>query len=330
MKCFCRLAKNARECWAAWPAVLLALAAISPLHAAELAASTGATDSAFGTSYAWQIEYRERLLESGGVSLGYLNEGHLLGHHRDGVSAQAWAAVPVRRHRLELAFGLGPYIYCDTQPEGTQSGYRDYHAVGMIATVSLTWRWQRRWIARLSLNEIHAPANVDTRTLLLGVGYRTGGPPDGAGEEAYQPRNELDALVGQTIVNSLQSGRSMTYAVEYRRRVARFIDISGAWLRDSQRADGRHSGVMGEVWLVKRFLGNAASVGLGVGPYAALESYRTGNGALGTTVEGTASITVSWRLAHALAARLEWHRSFTHDDQDCDIVLAGLAWSWGG
>ena len=41
------------------------------------------------------------------------------------------------------------------------------------------------------------------------------------------------------------------------------------------------------------------------------------------------SITTSWHLHGPLVARLEWHRAFTHDNQDRDIVSAGLAWSWG-
>jgi hypothetical protein len=37
-------------------------------------------------------------------------------------------------------------------------------------------------------------------------------------------------------------------------------------------------------------------------------------------------MTVSWRMSRSLALRINWHRGFTGDDQDRDVVTAGLGW----
>jgi hypothetical protein len=67
-------------------------------------------------------------------------------------------------------------------------------------------------------------------------------------------------------------------------------------------------------------------VGLGVGPYVALSTYHTDDGRVAASVVGLASMTVSWRMSRSLTLRVNWHRGFTGDDQDRDIVTAGLGW----
>jgi hypothetical protein len=39
-------------------------------------------------------------------------------------------------------------------------------------------------------------------------------------------------------------------------------------------------------------------------------------------------MTASWRLSRSLPLRLAWHRGITGDDQDRDIVTAGVAWRY--
>ena len=62
-------------------------------------------------TYAWQIDYMERIGNRFGWSLSYLNEGHLPDHHRDGPAFQLWARTDVFQRRLSLAAGTGAYRF---------------------------------------------------------------------------------------------------------------------------------------------------------------------------------------------------------------------------
>jgi hypothetical protein len=67
-------------------------------------------------------------------------------------------------------------------------------------------------------------------------------------------------------------------------------------------------------------------MGVGVGTYFSFESYQTVYGAPAASTVGLASMTVAWRFTRSLDLRLIWHRGFTGDDQDRDIVTTGLGW----
>lgn len=332
---------EARRSRVAWMLGALLLFIAPRARAAELAAAWGATGDALASSYAWGLEFRERFVPLAGASFAYLNEGHVPGHHRDGLMLEGWGDIPMppALDRIEITLGIGPYLYCDTQADDSVSGFRDYHSLGVAAMAALTWFWRPRWFARLSVNEVHTPGNVDSRTVLLGVGVRdesfeSGAAGQGAGapgqaSNSFPPANEIGLFAGQTVMNDMHSARSTSFGVEYRRLMGEHVELSGAWIRETERADGRHAGVEGEAWLVQRFFSERLSVGFGAGPFLSLEPYRTGDGRSGNRIEGVASSTIGWRITRHLLARLEWHRGFTHDDQDCDIVTAGASWSWG-
>lgn len=78
-----------------------------PATAEELSLLTGVTDTDDHTSgtYAWGLEYRQGLLAHLDASFGYLNEGHLPNHHRDGGMLQLWATIGAWRDRLTFAVG---------------------------------------------------------------------------------------------------------------------------------------------------------------------------------------------------------------------------------
>ncbi len=61
------------------------------LHAQELSFLGGTTTemNVKDSSYTWQIDYRQDFYENFASSLAYINEGHVIGHHRDG---DAWEA----------------------------------------------------------------------------------------------------------------------------------------------------------------------------------------------------------------------------------------------
>jgi hypothetical protein len=316
-----------------WLGAMLLAAAAGSAHAEDLAifAGTTETDDRTGDSYSWQLEYRQGLLPHFDISLAYLNEGHVPDHHRDGVTTQLWAVTPRWGGHLDLALGFGPYFYFDTQDAQSPPGFRDYHGVGEIVTGSLSYYWDTRWFVRLNLSEIHTPGNEDTRTLVLGLGHSLDPVLDklsGFGEGP--PRGmELGTFVGQTIDNTANSEHSRTFGVEYRYSLNPNVDLSAAWLNESDGAGGSHNGLVGELWVVDPLFGRRATLGLGAGPYIALERREGYDGEPAARVEGLVSLSASWRFARRLLLRLTWDRGFTTESQDRDIVTLGLSWYWG-
>lgn len=319
---------------AALPVLLVAGTLACPrAYAQDLAVLAGVTESDAHTSktYGWGLEYRQPLLSDLDASLGYLNEGHLPGHYRDGAALRLWGHTQWWQ-RVDLALGAGPYLYCDTQTYDVFLQSRDYHGVGVIVTGSLRYTLSRDWFAQLELSRITASGSVETRTVLLGVGYRlqtfsdSQMPPG----EALPPAadtdaaNELGVFYGQTIIDGAHSDVSGTFGVEYRRRVAQHFELSASVLDDGDGLDGRHLGMTGEAWIVQDFFSPRLVLGVGLGAFVGFASYRTVYSTPAAKTLGLASMTASWRFAYSLALRLIWHRGFTGNNQDRDVATLGL------
>jgi hypothetical protein len=288
----------------------------------------GMEDQSSG-SYAWGLEYRERLLPHLDATFGYLNEGHFQDHHRDGAMLQLWANTGPWIDRVSFALGAGPYVYFDTQYDDSNvEGYRDAHGVGAILTARMSYSLSEKWFASLELNQILV-ANNSTRTVMLGAGYRLQSlieaMQNSQGDAIADVPNEVGVFGGQTVINDLTSEKSTNFGVEYRRRLTRHVELSGSLLNEGNGPDGRHLGVTGEGWIVQDFLDRRLVAGLGLGPYVALSTYHISDGRTAASVVGLASMSLSWRFSRFLALRAIWHRGFTGDDQDRDIVTLGLA-----
>jgi hypothetical protein len=65
------------------------------------------------------------------------------------------------------------------------------------------------------------------------------------------------------------------------------------------------------------------------GPCFSLGSRDTLDGRTAPTLSGVGSMTAAWRPGVSGLARLSWHRTFTQDDQDRDVVTLGVARLWG-
>jgi hypothetical protein len=312
---------------------LTLLSAAGALQAEELALFWGATDTDDHTSvsYSWQLEYRQRLRNYLDFSIAYLNEGHVPGHHRDGASAQIWAVSPRFGGHFDLALGAGPYFYFDTQTADAAPGFRDYHGVGAIVTGSLSYYFDSRWFVRLNLSEVHTPGDEDTRTLLLGVGTVLDPLLQRFGEIGLSAPagSELGVFAGQTIDNSATSPRSRAFGVEYRYGLTHNLDLSVRWLNESDGSAGAHNGLSGEVWLIDPMFARRVTLGLGAGPYVALERRQMSDGQNAARLEGMVSLSASWRFAHHLVARFTWDRGFTNQSEDRDVLTAGVGWRFG-
>jgi hypothetical protein len=309
-------------------AAVLLLTIVGRAPAEEISFLAGASDTDDHTSgtYAWGLDYRQHLLRYLDASFGYLNEGHLPDHHRDGATVQLWATTPWSE-RFALSVGAGPYVYFDTVDAVNWQGYRNLHGVGAILSARLSYSLSRNWVALLDVNQIVA-TDVATRSLMLGAGYRLTSLLQGESEslQVADVPNEVGFFAGETTLNNLSSNKSTNFGIEYRYRVGPNFELSTGLIDEGDGAVSRHAGIMGEAWVVRDFFTRQLVTGLGIGPYAAFSRYELADGRSGASVVGLASMTVSWRFTRKLALRLTWHRAFTTDDEDRDIITAGLAW----
>lgn len=160
-----------RQAWRAVAFVMLA-AVLRPASAQELSLLAGNTHEQDGNheTYAWDLEYLQGLGEHAAVSISWLNEGHVPGHHRDGHAVQLWARTSVFDRRLWLSAGVGPYRYFDTVPAAHGASYNDSHDWGAIFSLGSAWYTGRRWVLNLRLNRIETQSDFDSNLVLLGVG----------------------------------------------------------------------------------------------------------------------------------------------------------------
>jgi hypothetical protein len=191
---------------------LAAVGASATTMAEELSLLGGWTDTDDHTSasYAWGLEYRQRLPAHLDASFGYLNEGHVPGHHRDGEMLQLWADTGLWRDRFALAFGAGPYVYFDTQFRYNFQGYNNQHGIGAVLTARVTYELSRRWFALLEVNQVVA-TDIGTRTVMLGAGMHVDRFIEGLDRLQHGDQttavsdgsNELDLFGGETTLNNL-------------------------------------------------------------------------------------------------------------------------------
>jgi hypothetical protein len=322
-------------------ALLVTLLAAGPAahaRAEELAFYAGSisTDDGDSHSYAWQLEYRQNVGRYLDASFLYVNEGHVPGHHRDGVSLQAWAVTPRLKDRFTLALGVGPYLYADTQDQAAPPGFKDSHDVAVIYTGSLTWYVSERWFMRLNVNEIQAGSDANTRSYVLGAGYRLDRLASHfnrvfGDHRAYtEAANEVTAFAGVTILNTENSENAAAVGLEYRRHLGTYFDLTGSWFNEEAGADKRYNSLAAQAWLTKSWPERGLQIGFGVGPNFALGDHVATDGRELKEVVGLASMTAAWRFSDSLQARFTWNRGFTADDQDRDLILLGIGWLWGG
>ncbi len=321
-------------------AAALALAP-RPAGAQELSFALGRTvvNSTREASYGWQLDYRQAFAPRWSWSVTYLNEGHPTGHHRDGLAAQAWYRAWFLDRRLWASVGLGAYRSYDTDV-GPDGASRNVHDLSPIVSASATWYTRTPWFVRGTINRVHVRDGLDTRTYLLGAGYRLFRgkdplPGDGGaresrgGEPGGEVRRELTVFAGSTTVNTFQSEKAVARGWEYRRSVARYVDWTVTWLNEGGNTLIRRNGAASQAWYGRDFAGGRMTLGLGGGIYYNLDRRRTpAPGEKARDVAGLVTMTASWRPDPRWSVRLYWNRIVTDYSRDTDVFALGLGRIW--
>jgi hypothetical protein len=315
-------------------ALLAVLSCTVPAFAQELSVFGGAV-AASGLkehSYAWALDYRHGLGEHAALTFSWLNEGHVTNHHRDGHALQLWARTSVLDRRLTLSAGVGPYLYFDTtRPSGAQ--FADDHGWGAIGSLAATYYSDSRVFYELRVNRIVAKDSIHTTSALLGVGYqldrpRSPGPlTEATTQERMGPENELTVFVGQTVVNSFESERDTAKAIEYRRGLSRHIDWTVSWLNEGDTRLVRRNGAVTQFWAVREAFDRRASIGLGLGPYVAIDwQSSTTPSPNRERLSWLLTVSAALRLTPRTSLRASWNRVVTDYDRDTDVVLIGFGY----
>jgi len=311
-----------------WTACLLFALAASA-RAQDLSFLAGGTqpDTPRRTTYGWAIAYAHDLGEHFFASATYQNEGHVPSHHRDGHALQLWARGALSPE-LSVAAGAGPYHYfATTVAETDPAGFADAHGWGGLYSVAATWRARSSpWFYQLRANHIETPHNLDTTSLLLGVGYRLdqdGSFKHNATTDGWLRRNdEIDAMVGQTIVNSFESQNSTAKSFDYRHEFSPVLRGSVSWLNEGDARLIRRDGLVVQGWFEPSFYEDRFTLGLGYGAYFALDEYHSER----RKVQGILGTTFSYHVGRGWVARLTWQRIVSTYDRDSDILLLGAGY----
>jgi hypothetical protein len=286
-------------------------------------------DDSRDRSTAWAIQYLHDLNEHWAVSFSWLNEGHFEDHHRDGHALQLWARTKPLGERVVLGAGIGPYQYYDTKWDREGASYVDSHGWGAIVGLSATWRMDNRWLFSVHSNVIQTSRSIDTYSVLAGIGYQLEAPrspdqpPLSTSKTEESTPNEITLLGGQTIVNSPDSENATSWMAEYRRRLGRHFDWTIGWLKEGNPDPIRRNGLITELWLVRSFFDDRLTLGVGAGPYVALDNHRKPDDDE-LTVAGLITLSAAYQFRQPWSIRISWNRIATSYNRDTDVLLGGI------
>jgi hypothetical protein len=299
-------------------------------EAQEFSLFGGGSRAGDTNTYSWAFNYQEGLGQYFAGSFSWLNEGHIPNHHRDGQLLQLWGRIPVGNPKFIVQAGIGPYRYFDTTTEQQGGSYSDTH----VYSVRAAYYASNRWVTQLQLNRIHVQRGPDATSVLLGIGYQLDAP-DGPGPRDWASgsttkvtNNEVAAYLGKTIVNSTSSPSALAGAVEYRRGLAKYLDVTLGYLHEGSSKLARRDGITSQLWATRAFLNDKVTLAVGAGAYYAINenenSESPGPGA--GKFSGLVTIAGSYRFTQHWDARLEWNRVVTRYDRDTDVIFAGAGY----
>jgi hypothetical protein len=278
------------------------------------------------SSPAWELAYSRDIAPHVFGSVVYINEGHFVGHHRDGGAIQIGVRSSAQADGFGLFAAVGPYRYFDTTLAENGDGFADAHGTGMVYSVGAHWRRRQPdpWSWQLRVDRIAAPHGIDTTLVMAGAAYRLRQDASFAREGAPRgnaARDEVVVSLGQTIVNSFESEQGNAHSVDYRHAFTPVLRASVGWLNEGDARLIRRNGIVAQGWLEPTFFDGRFSLGIGFGPYFAIDHYREDRDVLGLL-----STTASYRFGNSWSARFTWHRGVSRWDRDSDILLLGAGY----
>lgn len=123
------------------------------------------------TSSAAGLEVRHGLDRYVDLSASYLHEAGRTHSRRDGLAAQVWLTRAFFDDRLALSAGVGPYVAISQNDDLAARRTGDGRVSGLVS-VSASYRFDARWLVRLTWNRVATRYDRDADLLMAGVGMR--------------------------------------------------------------------------------------------------------------------------------------------------------------
>jgi len=290
------------------------------------------------TTFSWQIDYRHTFYRYFAWSTAYINEGHILNHKRDGAAGQLWLRFPLfDTHRLWISFGGGAYRYFDTTLADNGIDSRDLRGFAQIYSAAATYYAPKRLFFRMNYNRIVAARDIDTQTLVFGVGYRLwktdeeekkGPAPDAS---AQTTAHEVMLAGGDSVQNTFQDSKGAATEIEYRQGFATHGDWSVTLMNEDGFKSSSRTELATQLWLTDAYLDQRLTLGLGLGPNFFIDSERPSEAAENTfsnIVGAIVTVSTSWRFGPHWLARANWHRVVSRYQPDSDVFSVGPGYRW--
>jgi hypothetical protein len=282
-------------------------------------------------TYTWRGDYYQLLSPRLAVSFGWLNEGHLQEHHRDGWVSQLWATHELRASGLRLGLGLGIYRSFDTL--FLADGYRnDHKTLPLLSLVMTRPIGDGPLSAQLMVNRTLGDAKPATFSVLAGIAASLGKPasaPVAAAPRTGEGDQSVVFIYGTTILNSDQSETAEAFSVAYRRRVSNHWAWTAGYVNEGNRNGARRDGVSFQGWLEGHYLERRLRLGVGFGPYLTrVEDTDDGHNSNSVRLSGRTTLAGSWRMGPHWRVHLTWNRTETAYHRDTDLLAAGLGFDW--
>lgn len=280
---------------------------------------------------AYGIDWNHPINDVLSTDVAYYNQGHFLGHDRDGAGISLLAKKHVLP-KLDLSAGVGPWAFCDTIVPAGGKPSEDVHGVGAVATAAATYHLTDHLALQLRANYFVAKDSFSTHSLVAGIGYDFGADSDKSLEskpEENSGKNTITLGTGEDYVNTHGDVPSQAVSVEYRREMAPLLDLTVAGISEGNNNFAKREGIASELWLKKNYLDDRLSLSVGTGIYAGVDQKKSLEGAgPNAFAAGIVSTSASYKLTDNWSARLTWHRALTSYNRDSDIVVAGIGYQF--
>jgi hypothetical protein len=323
-------AKNNEKCAAAGPVLRAFIMAVPALASMVVACSAwaesersdifiqgGALRGRESTTWTYEGGFISKRSEHFGLGFAYLNEGHLLDNHRDGLAAQGWYLLPFGND-FEVQIGTGPYA---TMNNTTIDGTRENRfKLGLLSSVALKWHpTSDPWYLRAQYNNAWVPGSFYSNAVLLGVGRDF----DYQGED-YKGKLNTDVSFWGGSSRTTQIGVQNT-AIAYELETKFHVDSSEhfAWsvglLSEGDTNLANRRGVPVRLWYDQPAT-DRLTFSIGVGPYVAYDGINHRK----LEVIGVGSLRVTFRVIGRYEAGVMYTRVASFYNRDQDIVMIGL------
>ena len=304
------------------------------------------------SSFSFEYGYRQYITPNFAASMTWLNEGHVIDHHRDGVAWEIWGNKSFLNDKLAFSVGAGPYYYFDTQSNSGVAG--DVHGTAPIYSLTATYYAGFNTFVRLSAHYVDPSRDIQIETVDLDIGFWLDRSPrpqseakpmwntwsradlkdSGTGEDGLN--DQLSLFGGGSVENSYTGEHRLAWAAEYRRTFLNHLDATVTYIDETNLKIARRRGIALQAWPTYRIPwelnGRSVWVGAGVGAYSAIGSrnqFKQGQ-YLTPIVAPFFSQTIAIGLNKSNSAdfRITWNRVTGYNSVDADVVLFGLGYRW--